>query len=386
MNKRQKHKRIEIEVELIVLAVIIVCAISFSIIFNEKVVVPIVVPTIHRPIALPQPPAIVVVPKVPSTPVAIAGLSPQIFAYAHGTVMADKKIFIGLADRAGNPYPSNQIYIFSDLNDLNKFNVVSVPKNGDVESMVYDEKNDKIYFPLSDNDSLSIYRLDPQTYAISSVFSTTSIDIGAKPAIVTDGKYIYGITYNEPATVFKVSIDGSSFESNAAGHISKGHSAAIGIYSSTTELYFGGGEDNQFENVDGDSLDSLGITRFRDCFLTDDMPYKIVSAKYGYVYVGCEKMPYGYRVKTDDMSSVRFDLPGASFGLFIYNNDLYNAAQDGNFDIFKGLDISKIKRYYIGQDIQLNELFVSDAGDVFFTGWWGVKGLLEVASTSLDNR
>jgi hypothetical protein len=175
---------------------------------------------------------------------------------------------------------------------------------------------------------------------------------------------------------------------NSTGHIRNGHSAAIGVYGSSTEVYFGGGEADVFEKVNADNLTSLGMSYFPGCSITDDMPFQKIDDGGGFVYLGCERMPFGYRVETEDMSTTRFDLPGNSFGLFIYGNDLYNAAQDGNYDIFKDMDITKLVRYYVGQDIQLNELFVSSSSTatprLYFTGWWGVKGLFEVGSSTLS--
>ncbi len=323
-----------------------------------------------------------VVQKPPSIPVQIVGQSAEAFAYAHGTAQADGKIFIGMAARSGNPFVTNQLYVFTNPADLNEFRIISIQRTGDIESMVYDEKNDNIYFTLSNNGSLSIYRINPRTYFVSTVISTTSVDIGLKPAITTDGTYIYGISYTKPSTVFKVGVFGTSLVVSKTVHINNGHSAAIATNGSTTELYFGGGEEDGFEKVDAATLDSLGMINFPGCSLTDDMPYKD-----GYVYVGCERQPYGYRVKTDDLSFTQFALPGNSFGMNIFGNDLYNAAQDGNFDVFNDMDISNPQRYYVGKDIQLNELFMtentsstisSSTASLFFTGWWGVKGLFQV--------
>jgi hypothetical protein len=339
------------------------------------------------------------VPSIPtkpsSIPVKITQHSPEIFAYAHGTVMADGKIFIGMSSRSGNPFPTNQLIVFTEPSDLRQFLIISIPKIGDIESMVYDRKNDKIYFTLSNNGALDVYRIDPKTYFISTVISTTSINIGLKPAITTDGEYIYGITYTDPSIVFKVGIYGTPLVISTASHIPNGHSAAIGIYGSTTELYFGGGEADGFEKVDGDSLASLGSISFRGCSITDDTPYERVDDpsgySYGYVYLGCEREPIGYRVRSYDMNVTKFSLPGSSFGMNIFGSDLYNAAQDGNYDVFKNMDISNAKRYYVGQDIQLNELFMTtnasttiastssqSAQSLYFTGWWGVKGLFGV--------
>ena len=335
--------------------------------------------------------------KPPSIPVQITQKSPEVFAYAHGTVMADGKIFIGMASRSGNPFPTNRLYVFTDPSDLTKFRIISIPRTGDIESMVFDEKNDQIYFTLSNNGSLEIYRIDPKTYFVSTVISTTSVDIGLKPAIATDGTYLYGITYTNPATIYKVGIYGTTLVVSPYAHISNGHSAAVGVYGSSTELYFGGGEADLFEKVNGDDLSSMGMLYFPGCSITDDMPYQPVvdansSTTYGYVYLGCERQPYGYRVRTNDLTYTKFDLPGSSFGMYIFGNDLYNAAQDGNYDVFANMDLSNPKRYFVGQDIQLNELFMATTASstmastssvgtqsLLFTGWWGVKGLYEVA-------
>ncbi len=322
-------------------------------------------------------------PKPLSIRVAITQKSPEVFSYAHGTVMVRDKIYVGMAARNGNPFPTNQIFVFSDLSNLNDMRVVSLPTTGDIGSMVYDDLNDQIYFMVSNIGGLQIFRMNPRTFQVSTVISTTSIDVGMKPAITTDGKYIYGITYTDPSTIFKVNVNGAPQLLTSTGHIMNGHSAVAYRYGSSTELYVAGGEADLFEKVKADDLTSISKRYFPGCSITDDMPYQNIDSKGGYVYLGCERIPYGYRVKTDDLTFTRFSLPGSSFGMFIYGSDLYNAAHDGNYDIFKAMDISKPKRYYVGEDTQLNELFVSTTtNSLYFTGWWGVKGLYGVASSS----
>ncbi len=164
----------------------------------------------------------------------IVARSPKVFAYPHGTAMADGKMFIGMANKAGNPFPTNEIVIFDEA-DISNPTLVRVPAPGDIETMAYDPVNDKIYFPLSGNGSLVIYSLDPHTYDLSLIISTKSLDIGAKPAIVTDGAYIYGITNTNPSSVFKIAVDGTSgLLVNSIGHVPNGHSATIGVFASST--------------------------------------------------------------------------------------------------------------------------------------------------------
>ena len=367
-------------------AAIVICLVAIIWSLEQKPFSPLPTFTPIKTTSRPVPGPIVQneLPKIPSTYAEISDVSPELFAYAHGTVIADNKIFIGMANRSGNPFPTNQLYVFPDLKDLKQVKVISLPGKGDIEAMVYDTKNDQIYFTFSDPQELGIFGINPKNYLVYNILSTTSVSMGLRPAITTDGTYIYGITYTKPASVFKIGIKDHSFVTSAMGHISLGHSAAIGIYGSSTELYFGGSDDNWFEKVNAENMSSLGLLYFQGCSITDDMPFQKTSEKGGYVYIGCEKQPFGYRVSTDDMDTAKFDLPGSSFGMFIYGNDLYNVAMDGNFDLFRNMDIKKIKRYFTGQDLQLNELFVSADNDVYFTEWWGIKGLFKVDKSSLD--
>ncbi len=298
--------------------------------------------------------------------------------------MADGSIFIGMANKSGNPFPSNQIFVFTDPRDLTQLRILSVPRSGDIESMAYDGAHDRIYFTLSNVGSLDVYSLDPRSFQIGTVVSTTSIDLGPRSAIATDGAYIYGITNTDPSTVFKIRLSDFALTSSSAGHIPFGHSAAVGTFGSTTELYFGSGMSDRFEKADADTLTPLGTVQFPVCAMTDDMPFRKTDDVSGYVYVGCEKQPYGYRIDTHNMSLKRFDLPGYSYGLFIFGNDLYNAAADGHYDMFHSMNVDAIKRYYVGSEIPLNELFYSPINDsILFTAWWGIKGLFEVASSSM---
>jgi hypothetical protein len=325
----------------------------------------------------------------------VAARSPKILAYAHGTVAADGKIFIGMADREGNPFPTNELAIF-DGADIFRPTTVAVPDRGDIETMVYDKKNDEIYFLLSSNGLLKIYGLDPHTYAVQAIASTSEIDAGRKPAIVTDGAYIYGITDTDPSTVFRVGVRGGKLARSSAHHIPDGHSAGIGVYASSTELYFGGGMSNGFEKADAATLAPISSMKIEPCDMSDDMPFMKTAASSGYVYIGCEAVPYGVRVRTGDMSFERFSLPGASLGLFVYGTDLYNAAEDATIDVFPGQDLKDLHRYRLednaslldikGQSPELNEILYSPESDkLYFTAWWGVRGLYQASTSTIDS-
>ncbi len=326
----------------------------------------------------------------------VTAVSLPVFEYAHGTVMADGQFFIGMRDSVGNPFPTNIVVILTDPSDLHKYRVASLGEAGAVESAIYDDRNDKVYVMLAGNSALRIYSIDPQTYAVSTVLSTTSLDTGDRPAIVTDGTYIYGITNTERSTVFKVRISDGALWTDAGGHVPYGHSAAIGVYRGKTELYFGGGISHEVEKVDPANLYTIAEIKIPACNMTDDMPFAPIDGRSGYIYVGCEDNPYGERVRTDDMSVEQFALPGKSYGLFVYGNDLYNAARDGYIDAFPGGDIHKLQRFRVaggpiplrpgGSELQVNELFYADATEsMYFTAWLGMPGLFRVSTTTASD-
>ncbi len=322
----------------------------------------------------------------------ITASSSPIFAYAHGTAFAGGKFLIGMSNRSGNPFPSDQLVVFTDPENLSHSVTLPLPA-GDIQTMVRDPISGNVYFALTGNHDLQIYGINPYSLRMFSIISTSTIDLGAKPAIVTDGTYVYGITNTDPSTVFKVKIRDGSLTYSSFGHIKYGHSAAIGIYGSSTELYFGGGMSNGFEKADASSLQSMGSLDFKACLMSDDSPFIKTSDQGGYVYVGCEVTPYGYRVSTSDLSVTRFPLPGSSLGLFIFGNDLYNTGQDGNLDVFPGMNLDELHRYYLppssmpelphGQSIEFNELFMPpQSGSIYFTAWWGIPGLYRLATSS----
>ena len=322
----------------------------------------------------------------------VTARSPKVFAYAHGTIVADGKIFLGMAAAAGNRFQANQLTIFNAA-DISRPTFVSVPMQGEIDTIIYDAVNDRIYFELSNNGGLHIFSLDPHTYAVSVIVSTTTVDVGRRPAIVTDGMYVYGITNTTPSSVFKVKIRGGELTVNKNGHIPNGHSAAIGIYASSTELYFGGGMMNGFEKVDAATLESTASTTIGPCAMSDDMPHVQTGPREGYVYIGCETVPYGVRVSTGDMSFDRFQLPGASLGLFVYGHDLYNAAQDGYIDAFPNADLTDLRRYRVtddvapfdtkGQSLEPNEILYSpETSKLYFTAWLGIEGLYQVSTST----
>lgn len=323
----------------------------------------------------------------------IKDASPAVFAYAHGTAAAGGKFVVGMANRSGNRFAYDELIVFTDPEHLDRFAIVTLPHVGDVETMVYDAANDKVHFLLTGNNDLELYTLDPHTLRISLVASSTALDVGRKPAIATDGTYVYGITDSDPSSVFKIRLADGTLTYTSKDHMPHGHSAAVGAYGSSTELYFGNRMNHGFEKDDAADLSVKGIINIGPCSESDDMPYMQTSSTGGYVYIGCEMEPYGYRISTSDMSAARFSLPGASLGMFIFGSDLYNAARDGTIDVFPHADLADMRRYRLtdqslildrrGQDPELNELFYSPVtNSIYFTAWWGVPGLYRVATST----
>lgn len=333
-----------------------------------------------------------VVPSIATGTATVTNASPAAFAYAHGTVQAGDRFIVGTADRAGNPYASNKVFMFTDPRFVDRYVTVLLPHRGDIETMAYDQAAGKAYFLLTGTGAFELYGFDVSTLYLYEVASSTTLNPGQKPAIVTDGTYVYGITNTSPSSVFKVKIADGSIAVSPKGHISSGHSAAIGIYPDRTELYFGGGMGNQFEKDDAATLAPLAQADLSPCALTDDMPFEKADSQGGYVYVGCEIQPYGYRVHTSDLSADRFLLPGSSLGLFVFGDDLYNAAEDGSIDVFPHQDLGVLQRFHVassslidahGQEVEPNELFWSDATErLYFTAWWGIPGLYAVSTST----
>lgn len=354
---------------------------------------------VHKPAAVPSFPRIkissIVLPSIATGTATVTNASPAAFAYAHGTVQAGDRFIIGTADRAGNAFASNKVFVFANPRFINQAATVLLPHRGDIETMTYDQAANKVYFLLTDAGNFELYSLDVSTLYLYEVASSTTLDPGQKPAIVTDGTYVYGITNTSPSSVFKVKISDGTITVNSKGHISGGHSAAIGIYPNKTELYFGGGMSDQLEKDDAATLEPENQIDLSSCSLTDDMPFQKIDDQSGYVYVGCEIEPYGYRVRTSDLSADRFLLPGSSFGLFVFGDDLYNAAQDGNIDVFPHQNLGILERFHIAssslidnhnQEVEPNELFWSNGTErLYFTAWWGIPGLFAI-STSSDAR
>jgi hypothetical protein len=353
---------------------------------------PIPIPAKPREIVRTVLPAIQ--PKVATGTANVIFRSPKVFAYAHGTVQADGRIFIGMAHAGTNPFATNQVVMFGDQ-DIAHANFSTLPFTGDIETMVYDDKNDRIYFLLSGGaGGLHLYGLNPHTYDISTLASSTLVDVGRRPAIVTDGKYVYGITDTNPSAVFKVGVNGGELIVDQNGHIPRGHSAAIGIYATSTELYFGGGMSNGFEKTDAATLQAVAATKIEPCAMSDDVAFVKTSDTSGQLFLGCEVVPYGVKVDTADLSFERFSLPGAARGVFSYGSDLYNASQDGYIDVFPNGNLKDLRRYKVrddfapletnGQDLQPNEIFYSPiTNKLYLTAWLGVKGLYQVSTTSV---
>ena len=114
----------------------------------------------------------------------VTTMSPPVFEYAHGTVAADDEFFIGMRAAPGNPFPTNEALIFTDPADLSRYQTVAFPERGDIESMVYDAMNDKVYAELANNHSLDIYAIDPHTYEASPQVAQT---VGVAQLVVQNG-------------------------------------------------------------------------------------------------------------------------------------------------------------------------------------------------------
>ncbi|MDE2040784.1 MAG: hypothetical protein KGI59_00125 [Patescibacteria group bacterium] len=332
---------------------------------------------------------------LPSFPTAVTqisyGLAPvvasssAVFNYAHGTLVADERLFIGSED---SQTADGHLAVFYDPAHLGAYSLISVPRRGSIETMAYDDTRRTVDFLISESHGLHIYSIDPYTLIERSIASTSAIDAGDKPAIVTDGAYVYGITNTTPAEVFKVSLRDGRLSYNANGHIPHGHSAALMTEGSSTFLYFGSNTSDVIEKVDAATLSVSAAVDLGTCHPSDDMP-----AFGGYVYVGCEGAPYGFRINGVDMSVTRFTLPGDSLGLFVYGSDLYNCGMDGYLDVFPGMNLGSLRRYKVtgiressttsALPPELNEILYEPVSHkLFLTIWWGVPGLYEVSTST----
>lgn len=241
-----------------------------------------------------------------------------------------------------------------DINTLDEIDAYEVGANLDVESMCYDSINDVIYATKYNLSQLEIMEINPATMElIGSVHTYPSILPGASPSIVTDGSFIYGVTYRDPAVFFKINVSTWGSATNTWTNGERGHATRIDVnngYMYASDLPYSTSTNPYFAKV---SLSNLSYSEISigDYVrkATDDMAMINTGAEV-YCYLVGESLSGvesygGVRVKISDLTVTGITLK-TSYSLYEYQNDVYSATIDGNVQVFDGTDLN-VSTYYL---------------------------------------
>lgn len=292
----------------------------------------------------------------------------SIFSLAHGNVQIGNKFYIGTRT---NP---SKIVVFNNPNNLSDYTSVTLPGLVGLESLTYDSVHHRIYGVGNSSltpQNLKIYSFDPDNIASYSqvVNNATLIDNGSS-SIITDGTYVYGVTYATPPKLFKIRISDWSLQASRdwTGGPSSGHSSALQVYSDRTELYFGASlGTTAIAKVNASDLSYVEYNFGTTLSFSDDIYFRYLDDTGGILYIGKEGTNTGYALDTRTMTPTAFMAP-RTFGYFSDGRDLYATGNLGYLARYIDFDLDSGRFYELPGEIP-NEMFFSSTGKKFFTNW-----------------
>jgi len=295
------------------------------------------------------------------------------FQLCHSLITHGDYLYAG--ERINDATPSEIARIIKyDMNTLAEVASYSMGANIDVESMAYDSINSRIYAVKQNASQLEIISINPSTMAIDgSVHTYPAIVAGLSPAIVTDGSYIYGVTYTSPSTFFKINLSTwvtsttTTWTSRERGHAAKINTRTGYMYCTT--IPSSSATDPYLAKV---ALSNLAYTEVNlGTYVkkaTDDFAM-IDDGLNVYCIVGGEYDVAGYngvQVKTSDLSLTGFALK-TTYAITSFGNVCYSTSIDGTIQAFNRYDLNNVYTYklngYYGNEAILNpqgRLFIAN--------------------------
>jgi peptidoglycan hydrolase-like protein with peptidoglycan-binding domain len=306
------------------------------------------------------------------------------FTGPHGTVSVGDKLYIGTRSS-----PST-ITVFNNPNDLTVFQTVTLTGHSNLDVLIYDSVNNKLYASCYDNDNkVTIISINPNNINEWSVVYHNLINGWAAP-ITTDGTYVYGVTYNSnPASVFKIRISDwilfSLINLNDGLGIAPWsntyypHAVSLISYADRKEMYITTVYDTPSRfikvNLNG-TMSYTSISLGGDYSVTDDIACRYIDetgalcyAGTDFNYPGYSTEKTGFKIDTKNMTFTKFSIEGSSsYGMFIKGNDLYNLGVSNNIIRYKNFDTS-LPEIFSTPTIVPNEFLYSSTGKMFITDW-----------------
>ncbi|MEI6528790.1 MAG: chitobiase/beta-hexosaminidase C-terminal domain-containing protein [Candidatus Falkowbacteria bacterium] len=308
-----------------------------------------------------------------------------LFANPHGTVRVGNKFFIGSRT---NPAT---ITVFNNPNDLSDYQTVTLTGHSNLDYLIYDDVNDKLYASCYDGEAyqvphkMTILKINPNNLNDwSVVYNNAFLWSDWSAPIVTDGTYIYGATFNvDPAQLFKIRIsDGFLVTWRGWTGVYYPHAAAIVKYAGRSEMYITSVFDapNRFAKVNLSNLTFTSVSMGTNDYLTDDIACRYMDDTGSICYMGTDEgsvSPLGYKMDTRTMATSTFSIGGANtYGMFIKDNDLYAMGINDTLVRYKNFNTAA-PEIFSTPGITPNEMLYSTDGKMFITDWSASSRLVE---------
>lgn len=287
----------------------------------------------------------------------IADSSSAGFQMAHSLITDGTYIYVG--ERISNTTPTEIARIIKyNASTLAEVDAYEVGANKDVESMVYDATNNRIYASqIYDNGVsrvASIMRINPSNMTLIDTTVYNSLISSASFAIVTDGVYIYGVTHTSSSQFFKIRLSDMELVASTTWGRIRGHAAKLDSDNGVmyvTNVSYGETDPIYFAKV---NLSDLSYTEVNiEPYVrkaTDDFAM-IDTGSEVYCYVGSEYVystpgsgNYGYggvQIKASDLSLTGISLK-STYALEAIDDYVYSITSDGNIQVFDRNDLNTV--------------------------------------------
>ncbi len=308
-----------------------------------------------------------------------------LFSNPHGTVRVGDKFFIGART---NPAT---VTVFNNPNDLSDYQTVTLTGHSNLDYLIYDSVNDRLYASCYDGEAyaaphkMTIISINPNNLnSWSVVYNNAALWSDWAAPIVTDGAYLYGVSYNDnPAQFFKIRIsDWQLVAQRSWTGVYYPHSSALVSYSGRKEMYVSTVWDSptKFAKVNLSDLTFSSVSLGTSDPITDDIACRYMDDTGSICYLGTDDGAAGkkgYAVDTRTMAVSNFSLGAAnSYGMFIKDNNLYSLGTNNTITRFTNFNTAA-PEVFTTPGIIPNEMLYSSSGKMYVTDWSSSSSLME---------
>lgn len=196
------------------------------------------------------------------------------FRKAHGTVQVGNKFFVGCRQQ-------DIVVAYNNLNNLKDTTIITIPDLSGlqgVESMCYDDVNDKVYFPISETNKIVVLNnLDDITdFTVYAIDDLGGLVFSGSSPIMTDGDSIYicSETQDNP-TLFKIQISDFTIVDTLVMNFGNGRGAHAGCSSPNKQFgyFINGGANGHIAKVNLSTMTFINSQTHGLNSATDDCAY-----------------------------------------------------------------------------------------------------------------